>query len=176
MSKDNLKEVTEVPVIEAASSQPTASEPTVQQLAFMLHLSKANDVRTKIAAEADELKARQAKIKYLHEIMQEVNNALDKQGNLDLTKNPELQKKLKAATEMGVKIPEDLSKFDVHQSKRLMDNLTYVVEDFEKEDSTQMRKITSLYTESEQSIMIAKNTLSAIDKPLRAAIAGIKGS
>lgn len=150
---------------------------TLQQEAFLLHLMRVKQLKKELEKEAAELKTRQQTIKALHEIMQEINNYIDSSGGLDITKNDDLQKKIKhAAEKFGVKLPTDKVKFDSHETKRLLDNLHYSVEDMEKEDNIQMRKIQSLYTESEQSIMIAKNTMQSIDKPIRAMIAGIKGS
>jgi hypothetical protein len=82
---------------------------------------------------------------------------------------------LQNAKDMGAEIPVGKTSFNAHEGKRLMDNLHFTIEDWEKEDQMQMQKIKNLYTESEQSILIVKNTMSATDKPKRAAIAGIKG-
>lgn len=147
---------------------------TVQQEAFLLHMIHAQAIKDKLAKEAAQLKERQQKIKFIHEIMQDINNAMDDEGNVDLNKHPELKQKLQAAEEHGVKMPGK-DKLNGHESRRLLDNLNYTVDDWSREDATQMRKMQNLYMESEQSIMIAKHTMSSMDKPIRTMISGIKG-
>lgn len=159
--------------VEAVAEHPKL-EPTIQQEAYLLHLAHHASIRDKIAKEAAELRQRQEKIRFIHEIMQEINSLMDKDGNIDLSKHPQLKEKLKAAQEMGITIT-DKDSLNSHESRRLLDNLNYAAEDWSREDATQMRKMQSLYAESEQSIMIAKHTMASIDKPIRAMIAGIKG-
>lgn len=152
------------------------SELTIQQEAHLLHILHVRTLKAKLDKEAAELRERQEKIKYIHEILQDINNSMDDKGGMDITQNQELQEKLKEAKEMGIKLPEGKTTFNTHECKRVIDNLHYTIDDWEKDDSLQMRKLQNMYTESEQSILIAKNTMSSIDKPIRGMISGIKGS
>jgi hypothetical protein len=153
-----------------------ANELTIQQEAHLLHILHVRALKDQLNIEAAQLRERQEKIKYLHETMQELHNCMDSKGNLDISKQPGVIENLQHIREMGVKLPESTKvEFSSHEAKRLLDNLNFAIEDWEKEDSTQMRKIHSLYTESEQSILIVKNTMASMDKPIRGMIAGIKG-
>lgn len=158
--------------IKTPSSAP--KDLTVQQEAFMLHIMHVRALKEKVNNEIASLRERQEKIKYIHEVMQDINNAMDDKGNLDITNNPELQQKFKDLQELGVKVPDKLV-FNVAESKRIQENLQYKADDLGNEDSTQMRKIQNYYTESEQSIMIAKQAMSSMDKPIRSMIGGVKG-
>jgi hypothetical protein len=150
-----------------------SQEPTVQQEAFFLHMSRVRYLREQLDQHAVILRERQNRIKFVHEIMQEINNKMDEKGTLDISNHPDLQTRLKIAKDMGVNILADQTKFTTHQCNRLMDNLNYTVGDWEMENTTDLKKIQNFYTESEQSIMIAKYTASSIDKPLRSMIANI---
>lgn len=161
---------------------------TVQDLAFLLHITHVKALREKINNELASLKERQEKIHYIHEILQDINNAMDDKGCLDLTNNDDLRAKIEDARSLGIKIPVDSAtvtetdangkikgNFQAHEVDRVIQNLNYSIDDWDREDGIQMRKAQNLYTESEQSIMIAKNTASSCDKALRAMISGIKG-
>jgi hypothetical protein len=152
------------------------SDRTVQQEAFFLHVGRVKYLRDLLDQHAVELKERQNKIRFVHGIMQEINNLMDEKGGLDISKNPDMQNRLKIAKEMGINILAEKTKFSPHECNRLLDNLNFSVADWEMENNTHLKKIQNLYTESEQSILIVKNTMSSIDRPLRAMISGIKGS
>lgn len=167
--------------VEAAPGLGDNFDLTVQQEAYLLHMLHVETLRNKIEKEMAELHMRQDKIKAIHDIMQDINNAMDEEGNLDLNKHPELREKFQKLKEHGLKIPEkdqnniQKEKFNMHESRRILENCQYKIDDWGKEDNLQMRKIQNYFTESEQSIMIAKHTMQAIDKPARAMISGIKG-
>lgn len=171
-STDRIDADEELRVQAANNSNEAPDDLTVQQIAHLLHIVHAQEIKDKLIEEAAILRERQEKIKFAHEVMQEINNAMDKEGNLDITNNLQLKDKLKAVAELGISISEKDQR-NTHESRRLLDNLTYAVEDWSREDATQMRKMQNLYTEKEQSIMIAKHTMSSLDKAIRAMISGI---
>lgn len=177
MSNPNTSSVTERKEDTQVGSLkgPTKLEPTVQQEAFLLHIMHVMALKEKVNKEIASLRDRQEKIKYIHEVMQDINNTMDDKGNLDITKNEELKQKFKDLKDLGVKFPEGKEVFNVSECKRVQENLQNKVDDMSSEDSTQMRKIQNYYTESEQSIMIVKHTMSSMDKPLRSMIGGIRG-
>ncbi|MBA3723125.1 MAG: hypothetical protein H0W88_12095 [Parachlamydiaceae bacterium] len=151
-------------------------ELTVQQEAYLLHILHVEALRKKLETEAGQLRERQEKIKFIHEIMQHINNYMDGNGGLNIGANSDLQEMLQDAKDLGIKLPEgDKTVFNAHECKRLIDNLDYAIQDWEKEDTMQLRKMQNLYTESEQSILIAKTTATSMDKPTRAMISGIHG-
>lgn len=152
-----------------------ADDTTVQQDAYFLYLHHTKVLKDKVHEEMAELRQRQDKIKFIHEVMQEINNLTDNEGMLNLKAHPELKEKLKQALEMGIKLPVDKDSFDTHARKRLVDNLSYSAGDWEKEDSLQMRRIQTLYNETEQSLLIAKDVQSKLKSVIDGMAKAIRG-
>lgn len=175
MSKPELIE-TKTEEVKVLSSSSDLNELTVQQEAHLLHILHVRALKEKLDVEAAQMRNRQEKIKYIHGILQDINNTMDKDGGIDVDGHPDLKEALAEAKKMGIKLPDHKEKYSSSECKRIMDNLHYTIDDWEKEDSLQMRKLQNMYTESEQSILIAKNTMSSIDRPVRSMISGIKGS
>jgi hypothetical protein len=156
--------------------QKKPMDKTVQEEAYALHLAHAKNLREKINTEMAQLQERQDKIRFVHEVMQEINNLMDSNGSLNLKNSPELQEKLKYASTLGIKLPpESKLVHNTAECKRILENLHFSVDDWEREDGMQMRKIQTYYSESEQSIMIAKDTFSRLKAAIDAGIRGIKG-
>lgn len=146
---------------------------TPQQMAYMLHKSRLEYFKNELAKHAAELKEGIQKVEFLHNVMQELNNAT-KDGKLDISKNAALQQKLKEAAEYGVKISEGKTKFSEFEYSRLLDNFSYTVSNIENNNSFLTKKVNNFYTESQQSIMIVKDTHSTIWKAIHAIIQNVK--
>jgi hypothetical protein len=173
---DPLKETTEAERVLEELDLLNQQDTTVQQEAFFLHISRLRHLRALLDKHALDIKERQNKIKFLHELMQKLNNLVDDEGKIDFTADPTLTEDLKIAKELGVNISTDQTKLSRYQTDRLMDNLRYSISDWETSNNIDLRKASNIYSESEQSIMIVRNTITSIDRPIRAMIAGIKGA
>lgn len=161
----------------AASSglQPDqAGDSSVLHKAFVLHHDFYRDLRKKLENHAVEVKDRQNKIKFVHGIMQEMNNYIDEKGALDLADHPDLQQKLQAAKDMGISIAADQVTFTSFQTTRLIENLNSTLEDWNTDNRTQLINIEHIFKESEQSVLLVKYLLTIYRDAIKAMCAGMK--
>lgn len=150
-------------------------DPCVLQRAFLLHQDFYKRLKEDILKQAVEVEDRKNKIKFIHTIMQDINNYMDDQHTLDLTQHPELQEKLKAAKEMGVNIFADQVKFTSFQTTRLIDNLNTTLENWDTDNRTQLITIERIFKESEHTLLLLKAFLSMNERTNRTIAAGIRG-
>lgn len=149
-------------------------EPTIQQETYYLHLDYHKAIRDKIEKEAAELRQRGEKIRFIHEIIQEINSHMDSDGNIDLSKYPQLKEKLKAAEELGISVTSKDS-LNSHESRRLIDNLNFAADDWTREDNTQMRKMQNMYSDCERTLMMVKHAMTRSDTTIREMAKAIGG-
>ncbi|WP_068466575.1 hypothetical protein [Candidatus Protochlamydia phocaeensis] len=144
------------------------------------------EIKNKIDQIAAEVTQRQEKMKFLHEIVQELNSSIDGSDKLDIGKNEQLKEKLRIAKEMGVNIPLDSKSSDTNvivktsfsstERDRLLENLHLTADTWDKENKQQTQKMQIYIQESDRYLMLANQVLKYEDKPKRSALSGIKGS
>lgn len=171
-AEQELKQVAETMGI---PPEQALEDSCVLQRAFLLHQDFYKRLKEDIQRQAVEVEDRKNKIKFIHTIMQDINNYMDDQHALDLTQHPELQEKLKAAKEMGVNISIDQIKFTPFQATRLIDNLNTTLENWETDNRTQLITIERIFKESEHTLLLLKAFLSMNERTNRTIAAGIRG-
>ena len=182
---DQLKLGKDVKTAAAEIAQEPQENLSLEKEAFLIYTQRARELKDLYKKDLAELHQRREKLKFLHELMQEIKNSLNEKSELDLKSNDpanlkddseSLKGKLQKAIDMGIKISinnkDKLSAFDV---KNILENLNMEATDLHTDNEIQIKKMDNLFKECEQTIMIAKSVLSALDKPKRAAIQGMKG-
>ena len=97
------------PLIERASKADGAPPPkkqTIAQLAQALAMERVVSLEQKIRGEFVTLKERQAKVRYLHKLLQEINATMSEDEELDWTESEDLRAFVYQAHVWGIEIPK----------------------------------------------------------------------
>lgn len=154
---------------------------TIEAVKF--YAQQGKEMKSKIDTLAAEVTHRQQKIKFIQEIMQELNNSIDSTGKLDITQKPELLEKLRVAKEMGTSIPMDAkstdshplckSKFSSDEKDRLIQNLGLSIDTWDKENKQHTQRMQIYLEESNRYLTLATQAMKYEDKPKRNAISSM---
>lgn len=119
---------------------------------YTYHTKKIKDEVDQIAAEIEQ---RQERIKLMHELIQVFNRLNHAETGVDLSNEPEIQKKLDVARKLGVQIPGDQLSFDSRESGYIIENLHLSADDCDRDNKTQAQKMQVLIQESDRLMMLA---------------------
>lgn len=112
---------------------------TSEMIKFYAH--EAAELKGKIDGLAAEVTHRQDKMRYVNDILAEINNLTDDKNCLNITDHPDLIEKLNILrNDYEVKIPENL-KFTSNQRDRLVENLHLTADGWDKENKNQTQKM-----------------------------------
>ncbi len=123
---------------------------------------------------AAEVSQRQDKLHFLNDLITEINSLTGEDNGLDITDNEELQKKMAAARELGVKIPDQM-KFNPKQRDRLVENLHLSADHWDKDNKKQTQKMEILIKDLDRTLMLLKEVQKAEKQPKQAMTSGMKG-
>ena len=146
---------------------------TPEFMAF--YAKRASDTKTKIDKLGSEISQRQDKMRLINDLIAEINNLTDAKQNLDISKHPEIQEKLRVAKELGVKLNLGKTKFDSMERDRLIENLHLQGDSWDKENKNQTQKMDILVKELDRIMMLLKEVQKNENQAKRGATAGIKG-
>jgi hypothetical protein len=155
----------------------------IEAVKFYAHHGRlAKDKIDNIAAEVSQ---KQDKIKFIHEIIQEINNSITDSNDLDISKNEKLLEKLRIAKEMGVNIPLDAKSSDSNilakksyssgERDRLLENLHLSADMIDKEIKQLTQKMQIYIQESDRYLMLANQVLKYENKAKEKSLRGIAG-
>lgn len=171
---------------EVAAAIELSQELNVEQLTHLLILSKVDKLKTDFAGKGRELKERQDKVRWIHDLMQSLNKRVNKEtGELDLThkkideKTGELKSghtaegdeelqallhlraRLKDAKDKGYEIKVQ-GKYDKDERERMLENLKMSCDDLNLQNDMQLQDLNQLMNERYEVYQMAR----AIMKPL----------
>lgn len=178
-----IDDVIAAEAVDAASEIDTSLEDLTQ----LLILSKLDNLKQGFAEKGQELKERQDRVRWLHDIMQKLNKRVDKDtGELNLTHAKidettgllkegvgvdgdeelaallDLRTKLKeAAQDKGYEVKAQ-GKYSKDERERLMDNLRMICDDLNLQNDMQIQDLNQLINERYEVYQMAR----AILKPL----------
>lgn len=147
---------------------------------------QAQQIRVKVEDLAIELRGRQERIRFLHNLIQEINALSQVEGKemqLDFGLNQEAQEKLRMAAEMGVKIPI-LSKshepvvyktsYSLFEKEKLLENIHLSADELDKDNKLTMQRITLLVQETDRYVMLASQVMKYEQKAKQGAVQGMR--
>lgn len=144
---------------------------TPQVMAF--YATRAADTKTKIDQLGAEISQRQDKMRFINDLIADINAATDSKKCLDLSK--EIQEKLRLAKEMGININVNKVKFNSEERDGLIQNLHLKGKNWDDENKTQTQKMDIYIKELDRVMMLLKEFQKSESQSKRGALAGIKG-
>lgn len=147
---------------------------------------QAQQIRTKVENLAVELRQRQEQVRFLHNLIQEINALSQVEGKemqLDFGSNPEAQEKLRMATEMGVKISvtskpgEPIvykTSYSLFEKEKLLENIHLAADELDKDNKLAMQRITLLVQETDRYVMLASQVMKYEQKAKQGAVQGMR--
>lgn len=166
--KDEVSKV----VAEKSGNNPNLS---LETLILLVNTERLKFLRDNINKEFAELKKRQDQVKYLHKLLKKINALTNDKGEFDCSANPELQKLLKEAKEMGVEQKEGHHKFTKEERDRLVENVQMTIEDFNTSNDMQLQTINRLTNERYESYQLARSILKPLHEAKMQHARGAKG-
>lgn len=172
---DNSPQVEDVSKTAPAGEGPDINSMTLETLVMLINTERLKYLQETTDKELNELKDRQQDVRTLHKVMKAINGATDEKGNLDISKNQDLQKLMKEAKDLGIDIKDGKNKYNKEERDRLVENLKMGVEDLNVQNEMQLQKVNRLTNERYESYQLARTILKPLhdDKLSKArAIAG----
>lgn len=142
---------------------------------YKFYANRAMETKNQIDQLAAEIHQRQDKMRFINNLISEINNLTDSNSELDFNQNPEVQEKLRIAKELGVSINVDKLQYNAVERDRLIQNLHLKAEEWDKDNRTQTQKMEIFVKELDRIMMMLKEVQKGEDRPKRSASAGIKG-
>lgn len=164
MSEQNkAKEINSNVIEQIAKGNATdPNQLSLEALVLLLNTTRLNQLQTHSEKELKELKTRQEKVSFLHNLMKSINKLTSAEGEFDCSENADLQGYLKKAKEMGVDLDEGKFKYTKEERERLMENVRMSIEDYNVQNEMQLQTINRLTNERYESYQMARSIL----KPL----------
>jgi hypothetical protein len=169
---------TEEPLIDPSLTISTMSnglEPALTPQVMAFYATRAADTKTKIDQLGAEISQRQDKMRFINDLIADINTLTDSKKCLDLSKHPEIQEKLRVAKEMGININVDKVKFNSEERDGLIQNLHLKGKNWDDENKTQTQKMDIYIKELDRVMMLLKEFQKSESQSKRGALAGIKG-
>lgn len=149
--------------VAANSGVPPKYDYSLEALVFLISKNRVHSLEMKTRDEFKQLKQRQDKVKYLHQLMKSVNKITDsKTGGCDFTSHADLVALFDEARAMGVEIEQGKLKYDREGRDRFIDNIRMTIDDFNVQNEMQLQTITRLTNERYESFQMARSIM----KPL----------
>jgi len=142
----------------------TDTGPTVEQIACLLNTERLNGIQKESAKELKELAERQEKVRKLHQLVAAINNNTDKNGKLKVEKGSELEKLLKEAEKMGIKLKKTNGTYEGVDRQNMVDNIGMFIDDLNTQNDMQLQKVTRLTNERYESYQLAKSMIKPDDE------------
>lgn len=170
---NNLNVNDDKPIDATRWDVPAGSSLTMEVMLF--YAQRAAEAKAEIDQLGAETSQRQDKMRLINDIIAEINMLTDEKYNLDISKNVELQEKLRVAQELGVHLTADKLKFNSEERSRLIENLHLQADSWDKENKNQTQKMEIFIKELDRLMMLLKETQKCEERSKRGAITGIKG-
>lgn len=157
----------EYQVKSAAINDPSSDHnKSLDELSMLFYLSCYQDTANKADNLREEVELRQSNINFVNKLLSEIRTlrAQNDNGELDLSKLPDVQNRLKQAKGMGVEIATDQSKYKDHQCSVLIQNLNNSLEEWNKYNQTQTQKLSQWVSLSDQLLSMVKMIADTQDK------------
>jgi hypothetical protein len=187
MSPDNNPAVEETVTTEVITGEPPTTDLGIEQITHLLILQKLSSLKEQFATKGLELKQRQDKVRWVHDLMQRLNKRVDKEtGVLDLTHKKidettgelkagesaegdqelqgllEVRRRLKeAAGDRGYEVKAQGS-YTKDERERMIENLRMVCDDLNLQNDLQLQDLNQLVNERYEVYQMAR----AVFKPL----------
>jgi len=184
---DQAEATTDAATAEVSSIEEDLTGVTMEQISQLMILQKLDALRTDFRGKGMELRKRQERVRWLHDLLQRINKRVDKEtGELDLTHSSidektgkvkegvsldddkELQDVIRlrellqqAADDKGYEITAK-SKYNKDERERMTDNLRMVCDDLNLQNDMQLQDLNQLVNERYEVYQMAR----AIMKPL----------
>lgn len=139
-----------------------SSKHGIETYTLALLSDRLHDLEDKSKKELDQLKERQQKVAYLQKMLKAINAATDSKGNVDFSKQPEMQEMFVKAKELGAMIDETKLTYTTEERERLLENIRLTNEDLTVQNEMQLQVVTRLTNERYEAYQMAR----AIMKPL----------
>lgn len=156
-----------------AASNGDSENLSLETLILLINTHRLKDLRTEINKEFAELKQRQDKVTFLHNLLKKINNDTSATGELDYSKDQELKDLIVKAKDMGVEIPQDKHKYTKEERERLVDNIRMTIEDYNVSNDMQLQAINRLTNERYESYQLARSILKPLHEAKMQSVRGI---
>ena len=136
---------------------------TLEELALLVQTERINSLEKQMKDKVGVIKERQAKVRFLHDLISTINKAIDKKGKLDISKKQELKDMLKRAQdEMGIDIDSSKTLWSTDEKDRLIETIKLSCEDLNSENQMDLQDTQMLMTQRFEMYEMTKSIM----KPL----------
>ncbi|MBB65012.1 MAG: hypothetical protein CMO81_08090 [Waddliaceae bacterium] len=154
---------------------PSKRNESLEDLILLVNSRKIGDLEGTSNKELEELRERQADVKYLHNVIKLINKMTKEDGSFNCEKDNEVKDVLKKARKMGVDIEKKKYVFSKEEKDRLIENIHMTIEDLNTENEMQLQTLSRLTNERYEVWQLTRATTKVLDEAKKQAARGIKG-
>lgn len=148
---------------------------TLEKLLFLVHADKLKMFEDMSATTLEKLTDSQDKVSKLHDLIAKINAATDKDGKINVEKGSELEKLLKEAEEMGVKIAKADGEFTDKEKERLIENIRLHIENLNTKNDMMLQEVTRLTNQRYEMYQLTRMAQKVLDEDKKNKARAIKG-
>lgn len=148
---------------------------SLEKLLFLVHTDRLKLLEDKSGTTLDTLTENQDKVAKLHDLIAMINEATDKDGKINVQKGSELEKLLKEAEEMGVKIAKTDGEFTDKEKERLVENVRLQIENLNVKNDMMLQEVTRITNERYEMYQLTRMAHKVLDEDKKNKARAIKG-
>ncbi|MGM0440640.1 MAG: hypothetical protein ACQEP8_05970 [Chlamydiota bacterium] len=145
-------------------------ELSLEALALLVQTQRIDHLEGKMRSKTDEIKGRQGKVRKLHGLLNKINNASDKKGKLDISKNSELKELLDQARDLGVDIKKDKKTWSKEEKEHLIEDIRMACDDLSSENQMAMQDAQAHMNQRYEVYEMTKNIMKTLHEDIRAKV------
>ncbi|CRX38649.1 hypothetical protein [Estrella lausannensis] len=148
---------------------------TLEKLLFLVHTERLKHLEDKSATTLDSLTESQDQVSKLHDLIAKINEITDKDGKINVEKGSEVEKLLKEAEEMGVKIAKTDGEFTDKEKERLVENIRLQIENLNVKNDMMLQEVTRITNERYEMYQLTRMAHKVLDEDKKNKARAIRG-
>jgi hypothetical protein len=140
---------------------------------LLINLQKLSQLQNEMEDIMRTIHERQSTTEKLHKILQEIHKLTNKEGELHIKDNLELQNLLKEAQNLGVSIDPKKVDYTRDECLRLTSSIRMPIDALKTRNDVDFQKLSQLTNERHESYQLTKSMIEAIDNAMKIFIKNI---
>lgn len=176
MSDNNTQEV-QSSVLDEIVNAPAVDPKnlSLEGLVLLINTTRLNQLQVQSQKELSELKERQEKVTFLHNVIKAINKNTTAEGAFDCAEKADLQDLLKQARDKGVDLDDTKFTYTKEERDRLVENIRMSVEDYNVQNEMQLQTLNRLTNERYESYQMARSIMKPLHEAKLQHTKGIRG-
>jgi len=147
---------------------------SLEALVLLVKLERLSHLQSSTEENLKEVQERQKYIAEMHDLLKEINNALNESGEIEALSD-ELKSRIADFAEYGIEIDVDKTELSSLEAERLIANIQMTIDDLNVQNDMQLQTISRLTNERYECYQMARSILKPLHDAKLAHARGVAG-